>query len=176
MQFFQAAGLKGKMPRTICGESRERTFARFKAAVDQPSDDYLPILLVDSEDPVSDGDTVWQHLKKRDNWDKPNDAGDNDAFLMICCMETWFVASKKTFASFFGRHYKREDIPLWPDLEGVPRWGLINTLKKATKGCGPRQYSKSKISFELLSKIDPAEVEGACPIGARPFLDRLRSL
>jgi hypothetical protein len=90
-EFFEAAGLSGRMPRVVRGKGRGQTFDLFSTAVSNPRPGVLPLLLVDSEDPVQLGHTVWQHLKARDDWDQP-EGTDDQAFLMVQVMETWFLA------------------------------------------------------------------------------------
>src|SRR3954453_19465847 len=105
-EFFESAGLSGKMPRIVCGKSRSRTFDSFKTAVANREPDTLPLLLVDSEGPVQSGHPAWQHLKTRDNWDKPPDASEHHAFLMVEIMETWFLADRAALRNYFGSHLR----------------------------------------------------------------------
>ena len=69
-------------------------------AVNNGGPNDLPLLLVDSEGPVAAGQTSWQHLKARDNWDKPRPVSDDQAFLMVEVMETWFIADRH----YYGFH------------------------------------------------------------------------
>jgi len=61
----------------------------------------------------------------------------------------------------------------WLPGDGIGH-DVMNALEQATAGCDKR-YSKGKVSFELLAKVNPAHVEAACP-HARSLLDRLRTL
>jgi hypothetical protein len=135
----------------------------------------MPLLLVDSEESVAEGHTPWQHLQVRDGWNQPDDAGDDDAFLMICCMETWFVADRGALARFFGQEWRENALPLWPALENVTKEQVIAALERATAGCSRKRYAKGKPSFDLLEVIDPATVQKHCPAAQR-LLDRLRRL
>ena len=70
--FSENAGVK-RRPQTVPCGGRDKAFRNFKIACKQADkNDELPLLLVDSETAVAQGHTVWQHLKFRDNWDKPN--------------------------------------------------------------------------------------------------------
>jgi hypothetical protein len=175
VRFFERAGFKDRMPSTISGAGRAQTFDRFKRAVEIGKNDELPLLLLDSEDIVASGKSNWQHLKERkvDNFDKPKGAGDDDAYLMICTMETWFLADREALKTFFpGLNENR--LPAWKDLEKVPKDDVYTALDGATKAC-EQSYSKGRLSFELLGKIDPIKVEDRCP-AAKRLLDRLRQL
>ncbi len=172
--FFEKAGLTGRMPATFRGGSREQTFAAFQTALKTRKENELPMLLVDSEELVAAGATSWQHLKARDGWELPPGAKDDDAFLMICCMETWFVADRAALAKFFGQGWRENALPLWPQLEEITKEQVLAALEKATADTSRKRYAKGKPSFDLLAVISPAEVEKQCP-AARRLLERLRA-
>ncbi len=173
--FFEKAGLKDlrKMPRPVRCGGRKDAFNDFCTAVATRKPDELPLLLVDSEDFVKAGHDVWQHLKARDKWSKPDKAGKDDAFLMITCMESWFIADREALKDFFKGCWNDRALPKWPDLEKVDRKKAYAALVKATANCGERQYAKGKVSFELLKVIDPAVIEETFP-SAKALLKRLR--
>lgn len=172
--FFQKAGLVGRMPKTFRGGGRNATFDAYQTAVRTKKPDELPLLLVDSEDLVSEGAAEWAHLTARDGWVRPPNVGDDDAFLMICCMETWFLADREALKRYFHDCWRDNALPQWPDLEAVSKEMVFEKLSLATAGCGKQSYAKGKRSFEILKVIDPATVEEKCP-GAKRLLDRLRT-
>jgi hypothetical protein len=172
--FFAAADrLAKKRPRTIPCGGRQAAYKLFVCALKSSGQDELPLLLVDSEGPVSPGHTVWQHLKARDGWDRPEGAGDTDAFLMVQVMETWFVADKEMLKNYFGPDFNEKHLLKWQNLEAVPKLTVYEVLEKATATCKKKSYAKGKISFEMLAKLDPKKVENACP-HAKKLFDRLR--
>jgi hypothetical protein len=175
--FFEKVGLKAlrKMPATFRGSTRNMTFDAYCTAVKNRRQDELPLLLVDSEDLVTTGPSVWKHLKARDGWNKPAGAGNQDAFLMITCMETWFVADRAALHQFFRGCWRNQALPQWPQLEAVEKTKVFKALAQATASCRTRKYSKGNVSFAVLQSIDPAEVEKACP-AAKALLDRLRHI
>jgi hypothetical protein len=134
-------------------------------------------LLVDSETVVQRGKTVWEHLKARpgDNWDKPEGAKNDQAFLMVQVMESWFLADREALKAFFGIGYRAQTIPKWPHLEEVPKDRVFSALEQATVACGKRRYAKGNRSFSLLAQISPAKVETASP-NAKALFERLRNL
>ena len=91
--FFDKEGVAART-KIVRGRGRQQTFNRFVAAVRDRRGDALPLLLVDSEGPVRSGHSPWQHLLARDGWQKPDEADDCQAFLMVQFMETWFLADK----------------------------------------------------------------------------------
>ena len=170
--FFRSAGLQGYMPRVVRGGSRTRTFDRFSKEVAERSPGTVHLLLVDSECQVSGDGSVWPHLEEQDVWRKPANAAENDAFLMVQAMETWLLADREALRSYFGPRLRERAFEDWKELEHVPKATVLQALRRATGGC-PRPYSKGKVSFEVLARIDPALVEAACP-HAQALLCRLR--
>lgn len=173
--FFKNAGLAvlRKMPATFRGSGRTKTFDAYQTAVKTRKPDELPLLLVDSEDLVSSGHGPWQHLKARDGWEQPAGVGDEDVFLMISCMETWFLADRESLKRFFHDCWRDNALPQWEDLATVEKSRVFEALASATAACGKKRYSKGKVSFDLLKSIDPTIVRQKCP-DAKRLLDRLR--
>ena len=170
--FLAKAGLGGRMPRVVRGGTRQQAFNRFTTALDNSKGGAVPILLVDSEGPVAAAHSVWQHLRMRDRWDKPASAGDDQAFLMVQVMETWFLADRNGLQTYFGDRFMANAIRQWPQLEEVPKETVFDTLEKATAGCS-KPYSKGKVATNLMAQIDPGLIEDACP-HAKSLLARLR--
>ena len=171
-KFLRSAGAAGEV-KIVRGGGREQTFHRFATAVASAGPGAAVFLLVDSEGPVA-GQSVWEHLTARDRWTRPGGAGDDQAFLMVQVMETWFLADRDALRAYFGAGFRENAIRAWPNLEGVPKATVFAALKGATGSCR-KSYAKGRVSFELLAQIDPARVEAACP-HARALLDRLRAL
>ena len=167
--FFKKAGLASKT-KVVRGGGRRRTFNLFVPAIKNNRPNVVPILLVDSEDPVAAEHTVWQHLSARDDWRQPPNAGDQ-AFLMVQAMETWFLADRDALRKYFGARFRQNVLKKWPDLEAVPKQTVLDALARATT----KHYAKGKVSFGLLAHIDPALVATACP-HAKALLNRLRQL
>ena len=172
--FLKAAGLSGHMPKPVRGGGRDQTFDRFATAVADSRPNIVPLLLVDSEDPVKAGHSVWQHLQARDGWNQPEGAGDDQGFLMVQAMETWFLADRASLRRCFGARFLKNAIPQWPQLQDVPKATVLDALERATARCR-KSYAKGRVSFELLAQVDPACVEGACP-HAKMLLERLRAM
>ena len=172
-KFFGSAGVGGRT-KIVRGAGRRQTFDRFATAVSDSAPGTVPFLLVDSEGPVAPEHSVWRHLHVRDGWTRPDGAGDDQAFLMVQVMETWFLADREALRSYFGARLRENALKAWPNLEEVPKSTVLEALERATASCG-KSYSKGKVSFELLARVDPARVEVACP-HARALLDGLRAL
>lgn len=171
-KFFQSAGLIGRKPRIVPGKGRDKTFDLFLSAIQNRSADEMPLLLLDSEDEIDSGKTVWQHLKDRDGFKKPRNATDEHAYLMAQVMETWFLADLETLGTFFGSKFKAYKIPGWKNLESIPKQIIFDVLDEATVDCLEKKYAKGKVSYEILGKINPHKVKERCP-NAKRLLDFL---
>lgn len=173
-KFFQAANLQGNLPRVVRGGSRDDTFKRFASAVRKPNPKRIPLLLVDSEDAIATGQSVWSHLQTRDEWIKPHGTTEDRAFLMVQAMETWLVADRESFHRYFGEGFNAAALPMWQNLEAVPKKDLFESIKKATRHCST-PYAKGKVSFDLLAATAPSQVSAACP-HAKRLLDHLAQI
>ena len=172
-EFFRSAGV-GSRVKIVRGGGREQTFRRFAMAAVSAGANGPALLLVDSEGPVVADHAAWRHLAARDGWTRPGGVGDDQAFLMVQVMETWFLADRDALRAYFGDGFREKAIRDWPDLESVPKATVFDVLDRATVACR-QNYAKGRVSFELLARIDPARVEAAC-LHARALLDRLRAL
>ena len=173
-KFFEHAGLRGKLPRVVRGGSRDDTFKRFASAMRKPNPKRLPLLLVDSEDAIVTHQSIWSHLRVRDEWIRPDGATEDHAFLMVQAMETWLVADREAFQRYFGQGFNAAALPNWQNLEAVPKKDLFESIKKATRQCST-PYAKGEVSFDLLTAIAPSQVSAACP-NAKRLLDHLTQL
>ena len=114
------------------------------------------MLLVDSEAPVSTETDPWDHLKQRDRWERPSDAEDDQAQLMVQCMETWIVADRETLRDVFGSSLLENALPPLNNLEAHSKDDVQDKLVHATRDCGRnRAYTKGRRSFQVLERINP---------------------
>jgi len=172
--FFENAGLSGRMPAIVACGSRNSAYNDFCIAVNTPRKDTLMLLLVDSEDVLSEA--PWIHLKSRDNWDRPNNATDDCVYLMVECMEAWFFADRDCLKKYFGKGFTENALPGNTQVETIPKKKVLESLKMATRNSVSKgQYGKGKHSFEILGKINPDKVRGAAPNADR-LLEKLEEL
>jgi len=173
--FHELCGKAGFRLRPVACGSRNDAFDRFKTAL-SVEDDYYPMLLVDSEAEVCDIGRPWSHLAKQDGWKKPRRAKDNQAQLMVQCMETWCVADRKALRGFFGQKLQEGALPPLDGLERRSKDDVQRKLNHATRKCGDdRMYKKGKRSFELIATLDPSVLEEHLPHFKR-LCETLRSL
>ena len=153
-KLFVKAGFRGRMPRVIPSGSRSATFDDFKTAARAVTSEHYPILLVDSEDVVTPA--PWDHLRARDGWERPNSVADDQAQLMVVCMETWVMADQTALRSCFGASLQASALLPVSNLEQYSREDVQQALEHATRNCGrDRTYRKGNRSFRVVGELDP---------------------
>ena len=169
--FLAKAGLEGRMPKVVACGPRNEAYKRFKIAFEKREPEGFVAVLVDSERPVRRPGT-WQHLAQSpDKWAPPPGANDENAHLMVQCMEAWLLADPDTLAQHFGNGF--QEPPATPSIEQVAKEDLLTRLDTATRGTKAKRYHKGRHSFALLAQVDPARVAEASPHAHR-FLEAMR--
>lgn len=153
-KLIEKSGFKGRMPSVVACGGRNNVYDMFKKAVTSTDRDELPMLLVDSEEPVTTA--PWDHLRTRDGWDCPADAEEEQAQMMVTCMETWIMADREALRKVFGAHLRESALFPEIDLENRSRQDLLFALKNATGDCGRgKGYDKGRRSFQILAELKP---------------------
>lgn len=147
---------------------RQRTFDAFRFALEDHSDAFV-VLLVDSEAPVK-AKGPWTHLKydSGDNWDNPG-CEDKNCHLMVQTMEAWLIADLPKLEAYFGRGFHAKSLPPTVNVEEIPKGGLEDALKKATRGTKKGPYHKGRDSAAILSVIRAGDVQRKAPHCKRLF-------
>lgn len=160
-KFFNKIVPSGHQPKIIACGSRMHAYNRFCTALVQHPDVFC-ILLVDGEAPVADDHGSWTHLKVRDNWDCPPSATDDNAHLMVQCMESWFLAVQKTLAQFYGQGFNLNALPKQTNIEKIPKNDVTQGLEAATRHTKTKgKYHKTRHGFDILTQIEPHKVRQA---------------
>lgn len=153
-KLVESAGIKTSLKITACGAG-SKAYDDFRKALGIRNAELVPMLLVDSEGPVKPNHGAWQHLGKR-----PPGAQDEQAQLMAQCMETWIVTSRAQLRVFYGKGFRDSALPrVGADLEAIRPAALEEKLKAATRGTIKGAYDKGEHSFELLGRVNPAELK-----------------
>lgn len=150
----------------ICG-SRNNAFRDFQNALTSHPEAFN-VLLVDAEAPVT-LNSPWQHLKFRDNWDKPSGIDDSNCHLMVQAMEAWFIADIQTLTKFYGKGFKEKAIPKNSNVESIDKDSLEPSLKSATCNTTKGEYQKIKHASKLLELLDVDKVRQTSPYCDRLF-------
>lgn len=153
-KLIERTGFEGRMPSTVACGGRNNAYDMFKIALRSADVNEFPMLLVDSEEPVTTA--PWDHLKSRDGWDRPAVAEDDQAQMMVTCMETWIMADRGALRKVFGAHLRESALFPVEGLERRSRQDLLAALKNATEECGRgKGYDKGRRSFQILAELDP---------------------
>ncbi len=169
-KFFDKLLVGRSKPKVIPCGGRDRAFRDWQNAL-RSHPDTLSLLLVDSEGPVSDEHSLWDHVP---NWPKPSGAQEGRLFFMVQAMEAWFLADKQALARFYGKDFLPSGLPDRPDIEFIPKSDLESALRRASKSTTKGAYIKSH-GFELIGQMDPTKIRSVAPHAER-FFDTLESL
>ncbi|HMD97470.1 MAG TPA: DUF4276 family protein [Terriglobia bacterium] len=167
-QLFEKIGLPARRLSVVACGSRSQTFKDFRKAVRQQTGDFV-ILLVDSEGPVGAPGT-WVHLNATDGWQPPM-AGvtEDQAHLMVQCMEAWFLADREALHEFYGPEFLAGSLPGQADIEQIPNRFLVTQLIHASRRTSKGPYHKTRHGFALLEKINPQKVREASAHAGKLF-------
>lgn len=173
-KLLEKSGFEGRMPRIVASGSRKNAFENFCSALTRSNSEEFHILLVDSEGPVTIPGKPWEHLRETEKWEIPMEVTDENAHLMVECMETWFLADLETLKDFYGQGFLPGSLPQNPKIEEVPKRDLLQGLYEATRSSNTKgKYSKGRHSFAILENINPEKLCAASP-HAKRFIDTLR--
>ena len=141
-----------------CGP-RGTAWKDFQSAHQAAAGRYYVWLLVDSEAQVEDVEEPWDHLRKSDNWHRPEGADDDQVLLMTRSMEAWIAADHRTLREYFPDSFDSAELPDLEDLEDVSPGRLVIMLEDATQNC----YSKGSNSFDILARLNPDTLQEWLP-------------
>lgn len=164
-KLIEKAGFTLRLPRLSACGGRGAAFDDFKIAHGSRKAGNFIAMLVDSEDQPANIEKTWDHLKVRDQWDRPAGAVDEQVLFMTTCMETWIVADRAALREHYGHKLQEGALPPLKNLESKDRHDVHKKLSHATRNCS-NAYSKGKRSFEVLAVLDPSIVS-ALPSFAR---------
>jgi hypothetical protein len=162
--FFRKV-LANRMPRVSPCGGRRQAHDAFVSATGAGRARFC-VLLVDSEGPVGAGQAAWDLLGTH-GMPRPAGAADDQAHLMVQCMESWFLADLAVLADFYGPGFHPGTLPGNPRVEEVPRADVQAGLTAATRGTPKGAYHKGEHSYLLLGGIDPARVRAVAPFCQR---------
>ena len=164
-KLLDKSGFTNRAPRIVPCGSRNAAFDASKTAHKQDVLVYVA-LWVDSEDPIEDIEKTWQHLKVRDQWERPVGATDEQVFSMTTCMETWIAADRAALNRLYPNCLQESVLPALTNLEQRQRHAVQDSLIQATRTC-TNAYAKNKRSFEALANVEPAVLMAQLPSFAR---------
>ena len=176
-EFIKKAGLEGRMPRVVACGGRRQAYDRFKTALEVAETGNVPLLLVDSEESVTER-SPWDQVRLRagDQWERPPTATDDQIHFMVQTMEAWFHADKDALRKYFGGEFQVAALAQRAEIENIPKASLLSGLRAATQNSQKGEYTKGEHSFRILALIDPMKVRDASPAHAGRFLSTLQGM
>ncbi|MEE8386170.1 MAG: DUF4276 family protein, partial [Dehalococcoidia bacterium] len=101
-------------------------------------------------------------------WKQPQDTNDDQAQLMVQCMETWCLADRDALKRFFRDGLQESVLVPHDNLEQRSKADVQQALERATRECGrDRSYRKGRRSFQLIAELDPRTLKSRLPHFAR---------
>ncbi len=164
--FFQKLMPDRETPTVLPCKGRSTTFRQFCKAIKNPTQGHHYFLLVDAEAPIEQGTSAWDHLNNRpgDNWERPDEARDDQVFLMVQCMESWFLADREAVEIWYA-HQNFKPLKLPPLIDGsiepIAKDRVAEGLHAATKDTQASAYHKTRHGPLLLESIEPKKVVAA---------------
>jgi hypothetical protein len=163
-QFFEKLAVPKQKITVLPKGGRDAAFEDFKTSLDLGENAFL---LVDSETPFQ-SPSVWQHL----TWEKPAKATNDNSFLMVQIMESWFMSNETTLQNYFGDGFKTGQYSQ-STCHLIRKYTLQKALVRATKLSIRGRYTKGLHSPDLLALINPASL--TCPEALR-FITTMKAL
>lgn len=165
-KLLDKSGYAKRMPRTTARGGRDGAFKDFRIAHEDGAASEFVAMMIDSEDPVSDIEETWEHLRKHDNWQRPTNAGNDQVLFMTTCMETWILCDRDTLSDHYGAKLQKSALPSLTNIESRSRHLIQEDLFHSTRNCS-NAYEKGKRSYEIVGKINPDILHEYLPSFAR---------
>ncbi|WP_445173225.1 DUF4276 family protein [Microcoleus sp.] len=174
-ELYELAESKGIKILSIMSGSRRDACEDFLMSVESYPDAFN-VLLVDSESPVSETHTPWEHLRSRKEdqpWILATQGRDDDCcHLMVQTMEAWFIADIDALSKFYNGGFNEDYLHNRlgnQSVEKVSKYNLIKWLKSATNKTSKGKYHKTGHPPKLLELLDVDKVRKASPSCERIF-------
>lgn len=175
-ELYELAESRGIKILSIPSGSRRNACEDFLISLESYPDAFN-VLLVDSESPVSETHTPWEHLRSRKE-DQPwilDTQGLDDAccHLMVQTMEAWFIADIDALNKFYNGGFKEDYLYQKLEnqsLEKVSKYNLSKWLTSATNKTSKGKYHKTRHAPKLLELLDVDKVRRASPSCDRLFI------
>ncbi len=152
-------------PRVVACGSRNEAVNLFQYTLSRGE---IAILLIDSEaEKGATEETIsfFQRMAATNNDAQislPAGATNQNVYLIVQCMETWFLADVEALAGYYKQGFNRNALPKSKELEQVAKLDVLAALKAATRQTQRGEYQK-RHGLELLGLLDRKKLAGRCP-------------
>lgn len=146
--------------RVIPSSNTQETYKDFMKSV-RVSPESFNLLLVDSDDAVTENETARVFLQKKYRKWNLQTIEDEQCHLMAQIMESWFIADVSALKEFYGQEFKESAVPKNRNVESIEKERVESSLKTATVKTQKGEYHKIGHGARILEIIDPGKVRAA---------------
>lgn len=151
----------------MCG-SKFITFKDFLNAVKVYQESFVGFL-IDSDNSV-DNETEKSFLQKQNSdWHWQN-VNEEQCFLMVQIMESWFLADIDALEKYYGQHFNRKALRQSKNVEKIAKSDVETGLANATRNTQKGEYHKTKHGAKLLELVSSRKVRESAPHCERLFV------
>jgi hypothetical protein len=136
-----------------CGSTVE-TLRDYARAIHESNGGIAVSALVDSDTAVNANSPAAHLQPKLDSAKVPTDARVN-IFLMVQCMESWFVCDEAALRKCFGNQLRTNVLPPNQNIEAVAKKDVLESLEKAAKPTPAGRYHKVQHGVKILENLNP---------------------
>ena len=145
----------------LCG-SKFITFKDFLNAVEVYQDSFVGFL-IDADNVVGENETAKSFLQKQNAGWHWQTVKEEQCFLMVQIMESWFFADINALEKYYGQNFNRKALRQNKNVEKIAKADVENGLANATKNTQKGEYHKTKHGAKILELINPQKVRAAAP-------------
>ena len=156
--------------RVIPSSNTQSTYDDFVLSVEN-SPQSFNLLLVDSDEAVAEDETARAFLQRKYKKWKLQKVEDEQCYLMVRIMESWFIVDVKALKEFYGLEFKESAIPKNRNVESIEKERVESSLKTATGKTQKGEYHKVGHGAKILEVIEPRKVRAAAPQCERLFAE-----
>ena len=129
----------------------------------------LNLMLVDSDDAVAENESARAFLQNKYKKWKLQTVKDEQCYLMVRIMESWFIADVDALKEFYGQGFNSSAIPKNRNVEAIEKNRVKAALKNAIAKTNKKEYHKINHGAKLLELINPNKVREVAPHCRRLF-------
>ncbi len=134
------------------------------------------LLLVDSDDALSENESARAFLQKKYKKWKLKTVKDEQCHLMVQIMESWFIADVDALKQFYGQGFNAGKFPKNRNVEAVEKEQIKKSLKAAIAKTNKKEYHKIEHGSKLLEIINPNKVREAALHCEKLFTEIIKSI
>jgi hypothetical protein len=145
----------------LCG-SKFITFKDFLNAVEVYQNSFVGFL-IDADNTVGENETAKSFLQKQNAGWHWQIVKEEQCFLMVQVMESWFFADIDALEKYYGQNFNRKVLRQNKNVEKIAKADVESGLANATRNTQKGEYHKTKHGAKILELVNPQKVREAAP-------------